>query len=1323
MEKNVKRGFGGTALKLFAALVTAITLFACIFAFASEENTPPDVSATLNGDGVAYLDLVANNVSYDDLMHIYYCFELNLEGDMTFEETATRIKMLFWDEAQTEYVVGNNVVYTAEVFPEDIGVTINVNGESYGNNCVVLRSHGIPAKAMADTVYARAYVEDEAGNVMFYSAVSKYSVLRYVYDRFEDEAEHPELVTDDQMELYRNILRYGGIAQKVLDYNPDKLVTDKFADVRVVGGVLSDGFTKGLYSDGESYTLIAPLTHGTKIFLYWEDSLGNKYTDEVKTFTVGDEPYDVTYTAHYGSETVVSVVGGTGGGSYLTGEEYTVSAADRSAEKYLFLYWTENGEIIQDSTPTMTFTADSKGGEKSYTAVYAAPTTVTVVGGTVNLGNVTDGSSATTITLAPGESYAVTARPTEDNKFKSWDNGSTASAFTATASESAAEPVEITYTATFTASDEQIIINALGSEAAEELATLTSMMSGTEIYEWVVELYDPEVGAFYYSLSARDHYGFLPDLESSEHALGLTRLIGLYGGSDTRAICLTAEQQAKYTSWLQSLQNGADGRFYHYQWGPNVNNARAGRDQGNAISALYNYGYVGGNTVLFDNLAAGKTGSATRVTLPLATSTVSAVSRVIMASVDATVNQNRFNSDADFKAYLDAELENRNGDFYNLGNYVVAEASDIKARGRAAACIEWFDAKQNTATGLWGDGVSYVTVSALMKIGALYNGLGYEIKYADLAFESALEAAMSDEYAAAIVYVYNPLYAMSDLITNVSRYGSDKTLLDTVRAGIDKAGLIRATASKLEKFKKGDGGFSYQINNTITQSQGVTVSLGTAESDANATTIALQTRNFLFTVLGAPEIALLPSNVGAIYMDKTDLDIVTLTDGVWRDASGNTTSAENVVIASHADRFKALLSAKTESYPKIEPDVIENRVITFEGNTEVEDSRFIGSTATVSDGELVFVDAAGAYDTVSFIPITQDGTEAYSEFGFDVRIEGITNGANLAEVYFEKALVKISLHYSSEKITFKQSSLNGDFVTMFSGSGVNSSESFNINIKVYPGRATDGTQTVATVTVRQGATTLTEELKYYAQSNSGTLPFEYGMISGFIGAASTMHIDNVIATKHNANLLSPDGDYNFDRYDSDGGEKEADGSFTGGTVTDDVYKTNTDYVYRVADGTEATLAARLYSGVYVSADYNSAFLKVRATDCAAGDLATVTLTDTAGNAIIGVKLLAVADGVFRLTSPDGDTLLDGITASEGEWIELRVDYYYKTGRVDVVARYSDATDSLYKTVGATVSGMTAGTGTASDFAAVEIYASGTAFELDDAYVRNVKMAE
>ena len=52
--------------------------------------------------------------------------------------------------------------------------------------------------------------------------------------------------------------------------------------------------------------------------------------------------------------------------------------------------------------------------------------------------------------------------------------------------------------------------------------------------KWLADLYDPESGGFYYSNSAKNNVGYLPDLESTSEALSLIELmLSGYGGTLT----------------------------------------------------------------------------------------------------------------------------------------------------------------------------------------------------------------------------------------------------------------------------------------------------------------------------------------------------------------------------------------------------------------------------------------------------------------------------------------------------------------------------------------------------------------------------------------------------------------------------------------------------------------------------------------------------------------------------------------------------------------------------------------------------------------------
>ena len=82
-----------------------------------------------------------------------------------------------------------------------------------------------------------------------------------------------------------------------------------------------------------------------------------------------------------------------------------------------------------------------------------------------------------------------------------------------------------------------------------------------KLIRWWAGLYDPAAGGFYYSDSARDHDGFLPDMESTYQILWRLRDVV----PDLPAF-LGREITGKIVSFFQSKQDPADGYFYHPQW-------------------------------------------------------------------------------------------------------------------------------------------------------------------------------------------------------------------------------------------------------------------------------------------------------------------------------------------------------------------------------------------------------------------------------------------------------------------------------------------------------------------------------------------------------------------------------------------------------------------------------------------------------------------------------------------------------------------------------------------------------------------------------------
>ncbi len=262
MATNKKRFFVMLAVALLiCSAVTATVLFA---AGDASELDPK-------------LEVVSYNLSYSDSVYILYA--IANEG---FDREEYEIKMLFWNEAQDDYVLGT----------ESYSVSTSGKATVKGKDCLVFYSEGLAAKEMTDDVFCRAYVT--IGNKVYYGETVKFSVLEFVHA----SKEKGEL-TANQIALFDAMLDYGAAAQKNFGYKADTPANGVYHKVSVIGGTLADGFTVGRVLDGKNVQLIAPAKSGELVFSHWENVNGDNVADaaaasvpvtEVSTYTAVYEP-------------------------------------------------------------------------------------------------------------------------------------------------------------------------------------------------------------------------------------------------------------------------------------------------------------------------------------------------------------------------------------------------------------------------------------------------------------------------------------------------------------------------------------------------------------------------------------------------------------------------------------------------------------------------------------------------------------------------------------------------------------------------------------------------------------------------------------------------------------------------------------------------------------------------------------------------------------------------------------------------------------------------------------------------------------------------
>ena len=208
--------------------------------------------------------------------------------------------LFVWSTPQTEYTPEN-----AEFTLDYNGIVMTYSGIKYPS----FDFDGVGAKKLADSFYAVVGMKTESGEIVC-SAPVKYGALQYCYNKLGKTG---TASTDAKLtELINEMLDYGAASQKYLNYKTDRLANDDFYQIKTSGGTLPDGFTSGLYKEGEAVKLSASEANNEgRLFSYWKNSSGTTVSTEREfsvTVSAKNEQYTAVYEgcAHTGEWTTVT---------------------------------------------------------------------------------------------------------------------------------------------------------------------------------------------------------------------------------------------------------------------------------------------------------------------------------------------------------------------------------------------------------------------------------------------------------------------------------------------------------------------------------------------------------------------------------------------------------------------------------------------------------------------------------------------------------------------------------------------------------------------------------------------------------------------------------------------------------------------------------------------------------------------------------------------------------------------------------------------------------------------------------------------------------
>ena len=426
------------------------------------------------------------------------------------------------------------------------------------------------------------------------------------------------------------------------------------------------------------------------------------------------------------------------------------------------------------------------------------------------------------------------------------------------------------------------VIGENGAEVVDSMKDLYSIYSD-DLISWMANLYEPDIcvcagecegtencigGGFYFSNSARNTIGYLPNIESTKQVFDILKSSGM---TENWAEALPDNIVNDVVRWVKSLQ-AEDGYFYHPQWGTNIYSSRRNRDLSAAVNILKAAGARPTYTTPTGIAGDGVKPTSARLAQKIGTSVVNAVSNVVAVS---GVTDPNLEDNESFIAYLES-LDVKNNS-YSAGNTLAAYIDVIKARDKELEkegknyslfdiMIEYLNSTQNPTDGTWYwvDKASssyslYTAVNGLMKISCVYADSQEIMPNADKALETAMAAITHEKDVTAAVDIYNTWFAINNILKIYKNVGGQENLnkIKEIRALLiqNAESLISATKAKLVSFKKDDGSFSYNVKYSASTAQGSLIAVpNTEEGDLDGTKICtVGTVQLIYSCLGADD--------------------------------------------------------------------------------------------------------------------------------------------------------------------------------------------------------------------------------------------------------------------------------------------------------------------------------------------------------------------------------------------------------------------------------------------------------------------------------------
>lgn len=856
----------------------------------------------------------------------------------------------------------------------------------------------------------------------------------------------------------------------------------------------------------------------------------------------------------------------------------------------------------------------------------------------------------------------------------------------------------------------------IGKEFVTAMKQFYSLYTNDQVL-WLANLYEPSIcvcnglygeneckgtkycgtGAFYYSNSARDTIGYLPDVESTNQALGLLNSTGITrtAGYSWKNM-LDDEMLSDILAFVRAIQR-EDGYFVHPQW-PSPGNSRISRDLNWATNILNT---LGAKPYYTTPTGLKGIGAPTESAMKghLCDSSATLCSSVIL--VDSAYLP-QLESIETFKNYLNA-LNVRNNS-YSAGNTLASMASQISARDKQLGLtrpnslyqtmIDHLNENQNPENGTWdykkpGDAGYdlYYQVNGLMKVTCLY-GSSYPIQYIDQAVETAISAITYDKAISAAVDIYNPWFALTNIFNNLNGCGGTegKLKVTEIRKSLYESApeTLIATRDKISICKKPDGSFSYSPKYSSQTSQGCPAAVpNSVEGDVNGTVLSCSGLiDYVYSALG---------------LSSTSIKVPIFGD------------VERVMFMNeigglrHTDKPNSNATIEKEDFESYDTDEVPVNDSRFasklysEGVVKVVDRADGGGKALLFDSK-----SASTGDYVNIKNQSPNPSAKTFIFEGDFLVE-YSAKAYAAQVFLGSAyMFSIRVVGGEVRIYENSSATESNSVSRDLGVGIPLSQWFRVRVEYYHGTYEDVRIKFfidTDLTDSEGETLLAATDNYYDKygnklsSPKGTPSSTFGETQIFIpsDAATVLQLDNVASYKTTDKYVATTVPSGSIKYNIEEKNEEKTYDFENGIDRD---LTVSDNLSVVRAGTNRVLkAASLVQNGTLEVPVNLVdgggkctllSFDILAFSATAGDtVLTAVLTEEFGSAI-GFALVAAEEGgetFLAVAEYNGSlgSVIPGAKIPLNRNTELKIEYYndYRTAIIYVDGEFMGASNLLY----------------------------------------------